>query len=70
MHSTERGDTAPLRIGIMVNSLTCPGWVAKIVDDIQSCSFAQVVFVLRNAAPAVAPGWGAGVSEADRRCWG
>jgi len=52
VQTTERDAAAsPLRIGIMVNSLTCPRWVAKIVDDIQSSSFAQVVFVLHNAAP-------------------
>jgi hypothetical protein len=47
--------TLKLRIGIMVNSLTVPRWVAKIVGDIQESSFAQVVLVVQNAAPTVAP---------------
>jgi hypothetical protein len=43
--------THPLRIGMMVNSLTCPAWVAKIVNDIQSSSFAEIVLIIRNDAP-------------------
>jgi hypothetical protein len=42
-----------LRIGIMVNSLTTPAWLARLVTDIQKSSFAQVVLVVRNAAPLV-----------------
>lgn len=44
-----------LRIGIMLNSLTVPRWVAKIVADIQESSFAQVVLVVRNSSPQTAP---------------
>jgi hypothetical protein len=40
-----------LRIGIMVNSLTVPRWVAKVVADIQESSFAQVVLVVQNSLP-------------------
>jgi hypothetical protein len=48
--------TAPkLRVGVMVNALTVTRWVAKIVADIQKSSFARVVLVVRNSAPAVAP---------------
>jgi hypothetical protein len=48
--------TAPkLRVGIMVNAPTVPRWVAKIVADIQESSFARVVLVVQNSAPAVAP---------------
>lgn len=48
--------TAPkLRIGIMLNSLTVPRWVAKIVVDIQQSSFAQVVLVVQNSSPHTAP---------------
>ena len=42
----------PLRVGIMVDSLSLTGWVAKIITDIQKSSIAQVVLVVRNAAPA------------------
>ena len=45
----------PLRIGIMVNSLTCPRWMAKIVEDIQNSSFARIVIVVLNGAPTAAP---------------
>jgi hypothetical protein len=44
-----------LRIGIMVNSMFCARWVAKIIGDIQKSTFARVVLVLQNAAPSVAP---------------
>ena len=51
------GDTAApkLRIGIMLNSLTVPRWVAKVVADIQESSFAQIVLVVRNFPPNAAP---------------
>src|SRR5260370_15699147 len=42
-----------IRIGIMVNSLRAPNWVAKIVADIQKSPFAHVALVVRNAAPPV-----------------
>ena len=37
----------------MVNAMTPARWVAKIVADIQTSTFAQVVLVIRNAAPPV-----------------
>ncbi len=40
-----------LRIGIMLDSYTTSAWVAKIVDDIQSSSFARVVLVVKNTPP-------------------
>jgi len=53
----DRDDLAvrKLRIGIMLNSLTATRWVAKIVADIQESSFAQVVLVVLNSSPHVAP---------------
>jgi hypothetical protein len=47
--------TPKLRIGIMLNSLTVPRWVAKIVADIQESSFAEVVLVVRNSSPHAGP---------------
>ncbi len=54
MHDRQDSVATTLRIGIMVNSLTVPRWVAKIVADIQASSFARVVLVVRNAAPPAA----------------
>ena len=45
---------SPLRIGIMVNSFNTQAWVARIVNDIQRSSFAQIVLVVQNAIPSVA----------------
>ncbi|HEV1994564.1 MAG TPA: hypothetical protein VGR03_09555 [Candidatus Acidoferrum sp.] len=42
---------SPLRIGIMVDSLIAPLWLAKIISDIQESSFAKIVLVVLNAAP-------------------
>jgi hypothetical protein len=46
---------APLRVGIMVNSLTCPRWIAKVMEDIQSSSFARIVIVVLNGASTGGP---------------
>ncbi len=54
MHQQDAASAPPLRIGILVNSLTTPNWVAKIIKDIQESSFAQVVLVVRNAVPSIA----------------
>lgn len=51
MTEQDRVTGSPLRIGIMVNSLTCPKWMAKIVEDIQNSTFAEVVLIIRNDAP-------------------
>jgi hypothetical protein len=40
-----------LRIGLMLNSLRVPRWMAKIIADIQASSFAKVVLIVRNATP-------------------
>lgn len=37
-----------LRVGVMLDSYTSTAWVAKIVEDIQSCGFARVEFVILN----------------------
>ncbi len=39
----------------MVNFLTSPSWVARIVDEIQNSSFAELVLVIRNEGPAYGP---------------
>jgi hypothetical protein len=43
--------SCPLRIGIMLDSLRGNKWVAKILADIQSSDFAEIVLVLLNDAP-------------------
>jgi hypothetical protein len=44
-----------LRVGILVNSLTLPRWVAKIIFDIQASSFAQIVLIAKNSGSSVSP---------------
>src|SRR5579862_6707632 len=39
-----------LRVGIMLNSMKAPRWMAKIITDIQESSFAKIVLVVRNSA--------------------
>ena len=38
----------PLRVGLLVDSLTQPRWVEKIIRDIQSSTFATVSLVIKN----------------------
>lgn len=40
----------PLRIGLLVDSLTQPRWVSKIINDIQSSDFAEICLVVENQA--------------------
>lgn len=40
----------PLRIGLLVDSLTQPRWVSKIINDIQSSDFAEICLVVKNEA--------------------
>lgn len=39
---------SPIRIGLLVDSLTQPRWVSRIVDDITDSSIATLVLVVRN----------------------
>lgn len=41
----------PLRVALLVDSLTQPLWVSNIIKDIQSSSIARVVLVVKNEAP-------------------
>jgi len=45
----------PLRIGLLVDSLTQPRWVAKIINDIQASDFAEICVVVKNEATSGAP---------------
>src|ERR1043165_7552157 len=40
----------PLRIGLLVDSLTQPRWVSKIINDIQASDFAEICVVVKNEA--------------------
>ena len=40
----------PLRIGLLVDSLTQPRWVSKILNDIQASDFATVCLIVKNEA--------------------
>ncbi len=47
---------APLRVGVLVDSLQQPQWVAKILREIRASSAADICVVIRNAgAVAAAP---------------
>ena len=45
----------PLRVGLLVDSLTQPRWVSNIIKDIQSSAIARVVLVVKNEAPEQQP---------------
>lgn len=47
--------SAPLRIGIMVDSLVVPNWVARILSDIVAADFLELVLVVANAEQQVTP---------------
>jgi hypothetical protein len=55
MQDPQPAADAPLRIGLLVNSLDSTRWVARIVAAIQASGFARVELVLRNAAPPAPP---------------
>ncbi len=50
MTNTPDDSKRPLRIGLLVDSLTQPRWVSKIINDIQSSDFAEICLVVKNEA--------------------
>jgi len=54
-HPGQREQTAPLRVGLLIDSFEQPAWVATLIDDIQTSDVARVALVVRNASPASAP---------------
>jgi len=40
----------PLRVGLLVDSLTQPRWVSQIISDIKSSSIAEICLVVKNEA--------------------
>jgi hypothetical protein len=46
----------PLRIGVMLDSLVVPNWVARILADIGGAEFADLVLVVVNAERQETPG--------------
>ncbi|MBS0431177.1 MAG: hypothetical protein JSS21_02060 [Proteobacteria bacterium] len=38
--------SAPLRIGLLLDSVNVPAWVARLVEEIQACGFARVVVAI------------------------
>jgi hypothetical protein len=50
MTNTPYDPKRPLRIGLLVDSLTQPRWVSKIINDIQSSDFAEICLVIKNEA--------------------
>src|ERR1700752_4898456 len=52
MTSAPVNEKRPLRVGLLVDSLTQPRWVSNIVKDIKSSSIAEVCVVVKNEATA------------------
>jgi hypothetical protein len=50
MTSPAVNDKRPLRVGLLVDSLSQPKWVAKIFRDIKSSSIAEICLVIQNQA--------------------
>lgn len=51
MTTVKANSKRPLRVGLLLDSLTQPKWVFKIINDIHSSSFAEVCLVVKNEAP-------------------
>jgi hypothetical protein len=45
-------EKSPLRVGLLVDSLTQPRWVSNIISDIKSSSIAEICLVVKNEATA------------------
>jgi hypothetical protein len=45
----------PLRVGLLLDSLTQPRWVFKIIHDIQTSNFAEICLVVKNEAESEQP---------------
>jgi len=54
-HLTSTAQREPLRIGLMMDSLTLPAWAATIVDHIQQSNFARIESVILNAGEQPPP---------------
>lgn len=46
----------PLKVAILIDSLSQPAWVASILEDIEQSSVARVTLILRNASTALEGG--------------
>lgn len=55
MTNTSVSEKRPLRVGLLVDSLTQPRWLSNIIKDIQSSAIARVVLVVKNEAPEQQP---------------
>ncbi len=47
--------TEPLHVGIVIDSLVAPKWIARCVDAIRASAAAEISLVIVNAAPATDP---------------
>lgn len=45
------GANAPLRVGLLLNSVRQPAWVCRIVDDVIAAPHAELALVIENAGP-------------------
>ena len=50
MTATPNDSKRPLRIGLLVDSLTQPRWISKIINDMRSSDFAEICLVVKNEA--------------------
>ena len=54
-HLTSTAQRKPLRIGLMLDSLTLPAWAASIVDHIQQSNFARIESLILNGSEQPPP---------------
>ena len=61
--------TAPLRVGVLVDSLVVPKWMGRCIETIQRSDFARISLIVENAAapPAAAAGLGVALYGLYRR---
>lgn len=45
------GVSAPLRVGLMLDDLTVPAWIAKIIRQLEAAPFTELALVIRNTEP-------------------
>ena len=67
-HLQSTSGREPLRIGLMLNSLTLSAWVSAIVDHIEKSNFARIELIILNAA-AEAPAAAAKPAVLPIRLW-
>src|SRR5687767_14465184 len=52
-HLNSSSSREPLRIGLILDSLSLPAWITSILDHIEKSNFARIELIIKNAAVEV-----------------